>query len=130
MRSRFGLVGLAALVAAGCGSSKHEPSAYVSASAATQGPYVSQPTKLRFSVDGDLTAEHLKWLDWGQAISVGKGVFVFRDYPSNASDAVNGSVTLSQPKACNGKLYYTAGVVNAPGGPFKPAGPATFSAGC
>jgi hypothetical protein len=113
-----------------CGSSTHEATAYVSASSATQGPYVAKPTKLGFSADGDLVAQHLKWSDWGQSIAVGKGLFVFREAPSNASDAVSGSVTLSQPKRCNGKLHYTAGVVNAPGGPFKPAGPTTFSADC
>lgn len=108
------------------------PEALVSESAPVSGgPYRSAPTKLDFSADGDLTAESLRWSGWGEPVTVATGTFIFRDYPSDAREAISGTVTLSLPVECGGKSYYSAGVVHAPGGPFEPGpGPTKFSTPC
>jgi hypothetical protein len=135
---------VAGLVLAGCGSTRTQtvaaplstqttpaPSpAFVSENAATAGPYVSSPTTLSFSVNGDLEAEHVTWSDWGQRVAIGSGTFLYRSYPSNAVAAIPGTVTLSESMTCGGKLYYSAAVVDAPGGPFTPASPTKFRTPC
>jgi hypothetical protein len=137
---------LGALLISGCGSTVTVTSpgppmtitlrttaaatAYVYEAAPSSGPYLSRPSRLIFSVDGDLEAEHLEWMDWGSPITVGSGTFLFRSYPSNAVAAVPGTVTLSERVTCNGKFYYRAGVVHAPGAPFKPYSPTSFTTPC
>jgi len=102
----------------------------VSRSAGTVGPYVSEPSMLSFSVDGDLSAEHLKWSDWGQPVTFATGTFIFDKPPNHVITTVPGRVTLSRPVSCKGRSYYTVAVVRALGGSFNPSSPTMFSPPC
>ena len=95
---------LAGLLALGCGSQ----TAYVSENAAAAGPYVSQPTTLLLGSEGfTLKAEGLRWSDWGQPVATGSGE-LYQSFAGGTTASVAGTVTLSKPVTCNGKLYYAA----------------------
>jgi hypothetical protein len=116
---------LAGLLALGCGAK----TAYVSEEAAEAGPYVSRPTKLSFiSEEAHLSAEDLRWSDWGQPVATGSGYLSNSFAGGQASET--GSVTLSKPVTCNGKLYYTAASLKPSGALFTPTSPIQLKAPC
>jgi hypothetical protein len=118
---------LAGLLALGCGAH----TAYVSENAAAAGPYVSRPTTLSFSIEEGppLTAEGLRWSDWGQPVATGSG-FLLRSFGGGSQASEAGSVTLSKPVTCNGKLYYAAATFNPPGVLLTPASPIPVKTPC
>jgi hypothetical protein len=119
---------LAGLLASGCGAQ----TAYVSENAAETGPYVSRPTKLLFSGEEGvppLWAEDLRWSDWGQPVATGSG-HLFRSFAGGTTASEAGSVTLSKPVSCNGKLYYAAATLNPPGALLAPTSPIQVKTPC
>lgn len=95
---------LAGLLALGCGAQ----TAYVSENSAAAGPYVSRPTTLLFSSEEFiLKAEGLTWSDWGQPVATGSGE-LYQSFGGGGAASAAGTVTLSKPATCNGKLYYAA----------------------
>ena len=114
---------LAGLLALGCGAK----TAYVSEEAAEA--YVSRPTKLSFSSEeGHFSAEDLRWSDWGQPVATGSG-YLSRSYAGGQASET-GSVTLSRPMTCNGKLYYTAATFKPSGELFTPTSPIQLRRPC
>jgi hypothetical protein len=69
--------------------------------------WLQHPRTLRFSVDGDLVAHHLRWTHWGALQTRARGVFAFRNYPSNRRTKVKGTMTLGGRVRCRGAQYYT-----------------------
>jgi hypothetical protein len=117
---------LAGLLALGCGSQ----TAYVSENAAAAGPYVSRPTALSFSSEElTLTAERLTWSDWGQPVATGSG-YLQRGFGGGSSASEVGTVTLSKPVTCNGKLYYAAATFEPPGVLLVPTSPIPIKTPC
>jgi len=136
--SRWTLGILVGALVIGCGSARtaarrttaSATTAYVSEVAPINGPYLSRPSTVVLSGDGDLVAVHLKWTDWGSPVTYAQGTFLFRVYPSNARSAVAGTLTLSEQLTCGSKLYYEAGVIRAPGAPFRTSPTTPFRTPC
>jgi hypothetical protein len=75
-----------------------------------------------------LRAEGLRWTHWGQPVATVSG-YLFRSFAgSQASEP--GSVTLSKPVTCNGKLYYAAATFKPPGVLLTPASPIPVKTPC
>jgi hypothetical protein len=118
---------LAGLLALGCGAK----TAYVSENSAAAGPYVSRPTTLSFTVEESpaLRAEGLRWSHWGQPVATASG-YLFRSFAAGSQASEAGSVTLSKPVTCSGKLYYAAASFKPPGVLLTPTSPIAIKTPC
>ena len=91
---------------------------------------VEEPTRLVFSVNGDLVGEDLRWENWGSDVATATGSFVARNYEQGGSEIVTGGLVATDLRLCAGAGYYTRLRPSLPGSaPFQPR-PATFDTPC
>jgi hypothetical protein len=62
-------------------------------------------------------------------VATGSG-YLFRSFGGGGEASEAGSVTLSKPVTCNGKLYYAAAIFKPPGVLLTPTSPFPFKTPC
>ena len=75
----------------------------------------TKPKQIVFSANGDLSITVSRWRSWGATSAYGAGTVSTRALGSGAFRRSAGSVTLSTPRSCRGRQYFTKARVSYAG---------------